>query len=638
MPKREFMRKIILANIACALASSPVHAQESIYTVDVVVTAGRIPQSSENVLADVSVIDGEEIKRAGQSTLVELLQRQPGVEISSNGGAGKRSSIYLRGTNEDHVVVLVDGLRINSATSGMTSFENLPLAQIERIEILRGPASSLYGADAIGGVIQIFTRRNGEGVRFNAFAGYGSYQTRIAEAGVNGGVGNTSFGINLNGFDTGGFSARRILDANTPVDKDDDPYRRLGVSAYLEHLLVPGHSLGVQFFQSQSHNHYDGGNNFANHSNQTLQSYALTSKNQFANFWLSTLKFGMGIDDSDDWSKPSASNPSGKSDFRTGQKQFSWQNDVALPLGTLTLAYDRLEQKISSSDNYAVKSRDNNGWLASYLTDIGAHSVQAGLRRDDNSQFGNHTTGRLAYGYRITPQWRASASYGTAFKAPTFNQLYFPSFGDASLQPEKSRNREAALRYDGEVINAGLTVFKNDIRNLIEFSGPATVGCTYGGFCPVNVTKARIGGVTVDAGWFINSAWTLSGNFTVQSPRRLDNPSTTSTDEEGLLIRRARRHGALDLGWRSGMLQLGMETTGTSERFNNATNTKRMGGYTLVNLTAGYTFTQDWKLEARANNVLDKKYTLAYTGNTAASAPYETPGANLFIGLRWQPE
>jgi vitamin B12 transporter len=624
------MKKTTLASLVGLLFAVPTYANEAVHTDDVIVTASRIPQSPTNVLADVTVIDHEDIKRAGQSTLVELLQMQPGVEISSTGGAGKSSSIFLRGTNSDHVVVLVDGLRINSATLGTTSFENIPLAQIDHIEILRGPASSLYGADAIGGVIQIFTKRGENGVKFNAFVGYGSYHTKTAEAGVTGGSDDTKFGINLSSFDTEGFSARRIIASNTPVDKDNDPYRSLSVSAYFEHTILPGHTLGLQFFQSQGHNNYDGGNNYANYGNETLQSYALISKNQFSDFWLSTLKLGMGIDDSNDQAKPSVSNPTGKSDLRTEQKQFSWQNDFNLPVGTLTLAYDRLEQRVSGSTNFSVKSRDTNGWLASYLADVGAHSVQISLRRDYNSQFGDHTTGGLAYGYRITPQWRASASYDTAFKAPTFNQLYFPNFGNPDLKPETSRNREAALRYETDAVHAGITVFKNDIENLIEFSGPPS------GFNPVNVSKAEIRGATFDARWNINHQWTVGGNFTTQSPRRLDNSATSAVDESGLLIRRAQRHGAINLGWQSGALQLGMETVGTSERFNNATNTKNMGGYMVVNLTAGYAFSEDWKLEGRANNVLDKDYVLAYTGNSATSAAYETPGANLFVGLRWQ--
>jgi vitamin B12 transporter len=621
------MNRRIFAGLLCLVSSifflptaSFAEQTSAMQTDEVIVTAARIPQRVDDVLADMTVIEKEEIERAGQSTLVELLQMQPGVEISSNGGAGKASSIFLRGTNSDHVVVLVDGLRINSATLGTTSFENLPLGQIERIEILRGPASSLYGADAIGGVIQIFTKRAEKGINYSAFLGYGSYNTKRAEANVSGGNDNTRFSVNASGLKTNGFSAKNVT---TGFDADADPYHNLALTASLTQKVAEGHELEAQFFQSKGRSDYDCNKSICV-IDQTLRSYGLTSRNRFLPFWNSTLKLGLGVDDSTDQAGTAFSA------FRTEQRQATWQNDFTLPLGMLTLAYDRLEQEVSGTTNYTVKARDNNGWLASYLADIGAHSVQASLRHDDNSQYGQHTTGGLGYGYRITPQWRATASFGTAFKAPTFNQLYFPNFGDPTLQPETSRNREIGLRYDNSIVKAGLTVFDNQIKNLIEFSGPATAGCTLGGFCPVNVGKAEIRGATFDGGWWINDHWTLRGNFTVQSP---EDDATNK-----LLIRRGHRHGAMDLSWRSGAWQFGAETTAVSKRYNNATNTKRMEGYALVNLTASYAFYPDWMLEARANNIFDKDYVLAYTGNTATSAAYETPGANVFVGIRWQPE
>lgn len=614
------MKTITLAGIACLLASLPIYAEDTVLTADVVVTASRIPQTRENVLADVSVIDREEIERAGPSTLVELLQHQPGVEISSNGGEGKQSSIFLRGTNADHVVVLVDGLRINSATAGTTSFEHIPLSQIERIEILRGPASSLYGADAIGGVIQIFTKHGDGSPRVTAFAGYGSYQTKRAEAGISGSIENTRYSLNASALDTQGFSAKKVASG---FDADDDPYRNLALTASLTQRIAEGHELEAQFFQSKGNSDYDCGKSRCE-IDGTLRSYGLTSRNRFLPFWNSTLRLGMGIDDSTDHAGTA------RSVFRTEQRQYTWQNDFTLPLGTLTLAYDRLEQQVSGTANFAIKSRDNNGWLASYLANIGAHSAQLSLRQDDNTQYGDHTTGGLAYGYLIAPQWRASASFGTAFKAPTFNQLYFPNFGNPALQPETSRNREVALRYDDHGTKASLTLFVNEIKNLIEFSGPAAGTCTLAGFCPVNVGKAEIQGMTFEGRQALGEHWTFSGNFTVQSPR--------NEETDKLLTRRGQRHGTLDLSYQLGPFRAGAEIMGASERFNNTSNTKRMDGYTLLNLTASYAFHRDWHLEARANNVFDKDYVLAYTGNTATSAPYETPGANLFVGLRYQPK
>jgi len=622
------MNRTTITGLIGLLFATPVSAAENLHLDELVVTASRTQQSRDNLLRDVTVISREEIERAGAASLTDLLRSQPGVQISSNGGAGTASSIFLRGTNNQHLVVLVDGLRINSATLGTTSFENLPLGQIERIEILRGPASSLYGADAIGGVIQIFTRKGEAGnPLLHAAAGFGSYDTKTGEAGISGGIGALSYGLNISSLDTNSFSAKRIR--GNSIDADDDGYRNLSASAYLELALKEGHSWGLQFFESNGRNEFDNG--YDNYANQTQQAYAFTSKNQFTGYWHSTFKLGIGVDDSDSHAKPGSGNPTGVSKFRTEQQQLTWQNDLSLPLGLLTLAYERLEQDVDSKSSPGSKfrkERNNDSFLASYLLDQGNHSLQLTLREDHNSQYGNHTTGGAGYGYRITPAWRVTASYGNAFKAPTFNQLYFPNFGDPDLSPEKSDNVEASLRYSGPQSNLSLTLFENKIRNLIAFSGPATAGCTFSGFCPVNIGKTRIPGATLEGNWNVTDAVLLGGNFTVQSPRDEEN--------DNLAPRRSNRYGAVSLlhNWRD--LQWGAEVTGASARYNDAANTKRMGGYALLNLTANYRINPEWKLEARANNVLDKDYVLAYTGNTPTAIAYNTAGSNLFVGLRYQ--
>lgn len=627
------MNKSIFAGLIGLAFQPTAYAADTINLDEVVVTASRTPQARQNVIGDVTVIDREEIERIGAGSINDVLRLQPGVQVVSTGGAGTEASVFLRGTGSDQIVVLVDGLRINSATLGKTSFENIPLAQIEKIEILRGSASSLYGADAIGGVIQIFTRKSvSEKPLINAAIGLGSYNTKTAEFGINGGINALKYGVNVSSLDTNSFSARRI---RTGKDSDDDSYRNLSTSAYAELELAKGHSWGLQFFESKGHNEFDG-SNYENFSEQTLQSYAFTSKNQFTDFWHSTFKLGMGVDDSDSHAKPntnpasSSYNPKGISKYRTEQKQISWQNDFTLPLGTLTLAYDRLEQDVSSEANVKTKfkkERNDDSFLASYLLDQGNHSVQASIRENHNTQFGNYTTGGAGYGYRITPQWRVTANYGKAFRAPTFNQLYYPNFGDPTLSPEKSDNVEAAVKYTGGKFNAGVTVFQNKIRSLLANAGPATPSCTLGGFCPINVGKVEIQGVTTEASWNIYDNLLLSGNFTVQAPR------DEATDN--LTPRQGNRYGTVNLLHTWGDLQWGAEVLGSSTRYNNIANTKVMQGYALVNFTANYRINPEWKLEARANNVLDKNYVLAYTGNTATSPAYNTAGSNLFVGLRY---
>jgi vitamin B12 transporter len=623
MRKGKIMKKTILATIAGALAAFSAQAQESIYANDVVVTASRIEEPRDSVLSDVSVITREEIERAGQSTLVELLRTQPGVQIESNGGPGATSNVHLRGTHSQAVVVLIDGMRMGSATNGTTSFEQISPEQIERIEIVRGPVSSLYGSDAVGGVIQIFTRKAEGKPSFSANLGYGSYNTRKAGASVAGEIGNTGFALNVSSLDTDGISS---LDTNQGKDADDDGYRNLSVSGRLSQKLAEGHKIGLQFFHSKGSNEFDG-NDFAAHQDMRQQVFAITSDNRITNAWTSHLKLGESMDDL------SSIGSFGASNLRTKQRQYYWQHDLALPVGTLTLAYDRLEDRVKGDTAFSRDYRSNNGWLANYIMEYGPHAFRAGLRRDDNSQFGEHDTGNLGYGYRLNNSWRIAGNVGTAFRAPTFNDLYWPfqdfGFGftyqgNPDLKPETSRNKEVTLTYDQGHHRVSATVYHNKINDLLV--------CCQGlpNDFPVNVGNATIKGVTLAyEGWL--DTYHMRANLDVLNPK--------NDDTDTVLVRRARQYASFWLGKTMGGLEVAGEIIVSGQRYNDAANNFRLAGYSLVNLTANYRFAEEWSVNARINNLFDREYALVTTANNFdPTAPnYKTPGANLFVGLRWQP-
>lgn len=617
--RETIMKKSTIASLIGLAFTSPLFAAENIELGDVVVTANRVAQPRESVIGDVSVIEREEIQRAGQATLIELLQTQPGIEITSNGGPGKTSGIFMRGTNSSHVLVLVDGMRMSSATLGTTTFENLSINQIDRIEILRGPATSLYGQDAIGGVIQIFTRKGKGEPKFYGSVGYGTYDTKIIEGGVSGQINDTSFSVGLSASDTDSFSA---IDTNNPNFDDDDGYRNVAFNATLTQRLSEGHLMGIQLFNSDGDTRFDNSfnaGNFSSKANIQQQSLAFTSQNQFTSNWLSSLKVGFSKDKVKSYDEIAAFvNPFNPTNFETEQTQINWQNDVALPVGTLTMIYDRLEEDVKSTTDYDKKNRINEGYVASYLANLNSHSVQLSLREDHNSQFGNYLTGGIGYGYSFNTNWRATASYGSAFKAPTFNDLYFPGFNNPNLKPEKSDNIEASLRYQNDNTSISATIYENKIRDLIAFD-IAT-------FTIENLNKTTVQGLTL-AGTQRWGNLQLNANVDIQSPRddRTDN----------LLARRANRHGALNLSYNWGDWRFGAETTASSQRYNNLANTVSLNGYALVNLTAAYKLNPDWTVQARANNILNKDYVLAVDGN---NIDYNTPGSNLFVNVRWQPE
>jgi len=574
----------------------------------IVVTATRLAQPLSDVLADVTVIGPDEIARAGQSSVADLLARQPGVEISTNGGAGGATAVFLRGANGDHTVVLLDGMRISSSTTGTASLEAIPIDQIERIEILRGPASSLYGPDAIGGVIQIFTRRGGqEGARLNASAGYGSYDTEKLSAGVAGGAAPWTYALQAGASRSQGFTA--IWNPQYfSYNPDRDGYRNGNVSANASWHFAADHDLTVQAFHSRLDAQFDESLTFDDRTITTIDSYVLALRDRWTPVWTSRLSAAQTSDDSD------SSHSTFGGIFRTRQRLYTWQNELTLPAGILQLIAERREERVTSDTAFAVTERNTNAVGGIYQLHEGRHDLEAVLRYDRSSQFGGETTETVAYGYRFASAWRATVSAGTAFKIPTFNDLYYPGFSNPNLQPEKSRNVEAGLYYTDPEQQARIVAYRNRVRDLIVFQCDVSFNCA-----PQNIASATLEGVTL--GW--ERSW---GDTSLKASVDLQRPEDEATG--ALLPRRARRHGALLLSHAFGPWRVGVEETASSARFDDLANTRRMGGYALTNLTLEYAFARSWTFFVRVNNLLDKRYELV--------ADYNTPRANAFVGVRFQ--
>jgi vitamin B12 transporter len=573
----------------------------------VFVTAARSPQPLAELIADVTTIGPEEIVRAGARSLAELLARVAGVEIAMNGGPGSTSSVFLRGANRGHTLVLVDGLRIGSSTDGATAFEAIPLDQIDHIEILRGPASSLYGADAIGGVIQIFTRKSDGALSANVSGGYGTYRTGLISGGLSGGGGPWRFALQAGGRRSEGFNAIGNP-ANFSYNPDRDGYRDDSASGSVAFRFAEEQELSAQFFRSRQNAQFDAGSGFDDRTITTLASYSVASRNRLTSFWTSRLEAGEGDDDS------LSETGFGPSRFKTRQRQYAWQNDFTLPKGMLSVAVERREERVDSNAGFPVTARNTNGAVGVWQWRDGPQAVQANLRHDDSSQFGARTTGALAYGYMLGGGFRASASYGTAFKVPTFNDLYFPGFSNPDLRPETAHNAEAALRYVAPGLAAGIVAYRNRVRDLIVFQCDASFNCA-----PQNVANATLQGVTLELE-------ARAGDLVVRASADFQRPEDDASGN--LLPRRARRHAAVAVAQSWNALRLGAELIASSGRFDDAANTRRMGGYALMNLTAEYALGRGWTLFARVDNAFDKRYELA--------ADYNTAGANVFAGVRYR--
>jgi vitamin B12 transporter len=610
MSRLPFPTKYLLPTLVLAGFSSIAQAQQNpgALTLDsLVVTAARWPQALSELVADVTVIGAEEIARAGAQSLAELLRRVPGVEIVMNGGPASTSGVFLRGANSNQTLVLIDGQRVGSSASGTAALEAIPIDVIDRIEILRGPASNLYGADAIGGVIQVFTRNGGDVFAAHASAGYGTYRTSVASGGVSGAAGAWRYALDVGHRQSDGFNAI-ANPANFSFNDDRDGYRGDDASGSVSLRLAPEQELSVRFLKSRLDAQFDAEPGFDDRTITTVDSLALASRNRLTGWWTSQLEAAQTDDISD------SRTGFGPGRFTTRQRLYVWQNDFLLLRGSLGVALERREERVGGDAAFAINSRDTNAAVGVYRLAEGPHAVQLNLRRDDSTQFGARTTGALAYGYGFAPGWRASAGYGTAFKAPTFNDLYYPGFSNPDLKPETARNAEVALRYASDALAAGIVAYRNRVRDLIVFECDADFNCA-----PQNVAAATLQGVTLDIR-FRRGATVATASVDLQRPE---------DDASGLLLpRRARRHAALAVEHPMGPAQVRAELSASSARFDDAANTRRMGGYALINLLVEWPFEARWTAFARLDNLLDKHYELA--------ADYRTAGATLFAGVRWR--
>lgn len=599
-----------------ALFSASTSAQEKALE-PVVVTATRTPQIAKEVLADNIVITAEEIANAGNSSLADILQRQRGIEMTRNGGPGTLASVFVRGTDNRQNIVLVDGVRLGSATNGGATWNAIPLSQIDHVEIVYGPLSSLYGADAMGGVIQIFTKQGEGAPKANVSAGIGSFSTRNLEAGVSGSNDGFRYAFRAATERSDSFSATKPSAGPFTYNSDRDGYDNDSASGQLAFRIAKGHEIGATFLHSRLDSQFDAGPGFDDRSETTVATYSVFAKNQILPHWDSHVQFSRSVDDSKTLASYNAF--SGGDTYDTTQQQISWQNNFRIGTEVLQVIAERRTEEVDSTTAPMVRERTTNSIAAAYQLKRGAHLGAFSLRNDDNSQFGSRTTGSVSYGYRITNALRANASVGTSFRAPSFNELYYPGYGVSSNRPEKGRNAEVGLYHDDGKLQYSAVYYRNRLTDLLVYAPVCPVEqATHPFGCSYNVNKALLSGVTLGAS-------TRLGNFNVRGSLDFQDPQDETTGRE--LARRARKHGTFGLDYSAGPLTTGGELVFSGKRFDDTANTISLGGYGVLNVYASYDVAPGWELFGRWNNVLDKQYELARHYNAAES--------NFFVGVRY---
>ena len=614
--------------IALALPSVAVAevADDATELDEIVVTGTRTDVAIEDSLVPAQVIDREEIERSQARSLPDLLKGRAGLNMTNQGGAGKLTTLFLRGAESDHVLVLVDGIRIGSATAGLAMFQDLPVDQIERIEIIRGPRSSLYGSEAIGGVIQIFTRKGGLGFEPHFRIGAGSHNLREASAGFSN---RTNRGwISAEGAyqETDGINACRgsaVTFQGCFADEPDlDGYRNVSVSLrggvnIGDELTVEGH-----FLNADADNKYDGsifGGNETETTQQVLGSKLTWTPGDRVKL---TLQAGRTADKSDAFFRE-AGIRTYVNTFDTQRDTASVQADFAFATGQLlTAGGDWQRDEVTSTTAFLVDQRDNTAAFVEYQGKFGAHQLQASVRNDDNQQFGNHTTGSLGWGMALAGDFRLNATYGTGFKAPTFNDLYYPFGGNPDLEPEESKSLNIGIGQYATDWNWTFNVFETRIDALTGYDSFYNL---------VQVDEARLRGAELTFATSL-AGWDLSTQLSYVDPRadaRLTAEGADNPNYGNLLPRRAPRTGRIDIDRGFGAFRFGTTLNGASARYDDAANNVRLAGYGTVDLRVEYALHPDWTLQARASNVFDRDYeTIAW---------YNQPGREYGLSLRYQP-
>jgi vitamin B12 transporter len=602
----------IAAALLCATSPLVFAATDNMLD-EIVVTATRIEQPLNQSLSSTSVITQQDIRNSQAADVPTLLRTLAGVEFYQSGGIGAQGSIFLRGANSNQVLVLLDGVRIGSATTGTTAVDQLMLDQIDHIEVVRGNVSSLYGSEAIGGVIQIFTRHGKGEPSFNVSGGGGSHHAQRLSAGFGGEAGNTEFDVQASGFRTDGVSAIKPGFVPT-INPDNDGYDNTSLSGSVRHRFDADNSLAVSVFRSQGHTQYDDPyalSTDANISKSTLGKFSVVSDNRFGDSWQSRLQLAQGTDESRDYL-----NGTQNSSIRTNNRQVGWQNTLFVNAsGSILLGLEHLNQQVASDTAYSQTARRVNSLYAGYTGSYGAHEIQANIRQDHYSDFGTANTWLLGYGHALGDAWRVTASISTAFKAPTFNDMYGPvSWGsNPGLKPERSRDGEIGLHYAADGQNMNMVYFDNRTSDLIVYQWPAGM---------VNLDQARNNGIEFT--WSRQFGDTgVKAALTSQDPR--DSRSGAA------LLRRARLYGNLGVTRKSGAWQAGGEVQFSGSRDDIDINTyarTTLGGYSAVNLTARYAFNKHVDLALRADNLFNRDYMLAHG--------YNTPGRVLSATLSYR--
>ena len=545
----------------------------------IVVTATLGPKTVGESLSSVTVIEKDDIRRQQPAEFRDLLQAQPGVNVVSDGSYGKTTSVFLRGAGSTGTVLLLDGIRLRSATAGIPPWQFLPPELMERVELVRGAKSSLYGADAVGGVIQAFTLDPEAGRQGWVELAGGSHETLETTAGVAGREGRSAFLAGGVYSDTEGTNLR--------AGGEDKGLRNAGGLAKVSHQFDQGGGAGITVFQSEGNTEFEGGD-----TDFLIRAMGLYVEAVASDYWRTRIQFSESRDEQETFgSFPSV--------FNTLHRSARWENTLTAGVHEFVIGSEVSVDEVEGTSQFTEDSRTNSAVFGQARLNFDATDLMVSARLDDNEAYGKEETGGIALGHQFDRAHRVRLSYATSFRAPTFNDLYLtvPFYtGNPNLEPEEGQMVEAGVsgRYDRWFWD--VAVYQNDVEDLITFvSDPMTFEGTV-----ENVESARIRGIELSSGfeagnWDVNAALTWADSENRDTGKRLP--------------RRAEKNLRLDVDRLFDQWSVGASFIAESDRYNDAANNSLLPGYGTVDLRAAWNFLPGWSASFKVDNVLDRRYT-----------------------------
>lgn len=591
---------------------------EALKLPDTLISANRQVEARNDSSAANTVFTREDIDRLQPGSVTDLLQRVPGVQVAQAGGRGSLPGIYIRGTQSAQSLVLVDGQRIGSSTSGDSNLQHLNIDQIERVEVLRGSRSVIYGSDAIGGVIQIFTRRGTEqSLQPRLHLGFGSHQTWDRSLGLTGGDEKTRFNLGASLDDTAGLDRTH---ESYPSDSDHDAYRNKSISLSLSHALTDDIEVGANLLDNRGKSEFDSP--FGNYQQQQYSDFNVSSISSYFdarvnNIWKTRIEIGHTENREKTLDKLSDE----LYVFNTYRDSVNWQNDLTLDArNSLILGGDWYEDRINSSTAFEENSRWNRAAFIQHRYQADSFSTELGLRHDDNQQFGGQNTWSGTFTLPLNPDNDLLLSYSEGFRAPTFNDLYYPDFSNPALKPETSKSYELQWRSqlsDSSRLEA--SIYRTDLEDAIIFGSNSR---------PENVASARINGFEAALKQEL-FGWQSNLGVAIIDPRDRDTGHT--------LARRARRTMSWDLDRQFDRLSLGASWQTVSSSYDDKDNTQSLGGYGLIGLRSSWALNREITLDLKVDNLLDKGYSRALYSYDGSQYGYREEGRAWVFGVTWTP-